>query len=80
MSSYDVNHDLEVLLGHIERLGSPNADSGLVEVKFKTLFDDDLVSNSLESLAGTLKAAKKKARKDMYLREMGCIKLSFRWT
>ena len=27
---------------------------------FKQLFDDDAVANSLESLAGTLKAAKKK--------------------
>ena len=33
---------------------------GGVTVTFKQLFDDDAVANSLESLAGTLKAAKKK--------------------
>ena len=33
---------------------------GGVNVTFKQLFDDDAVANSLESLAGTLKAAKKK--------------------
>ena len=62
MSAYDVNHDLSLLLEHIRRLGTANAATGLVEVKFKALFDDDEVANSLESLAGTLKAAKKKKK------------------
>ena len=37
-----------------------NFKKGGVTVTFKQLFDDDAVANSLESLAGTLKAAKKK--------------------
>ena len=53
--SYDVGHDIEQLVAHIKRLSN-----GENSVKFKTLFDDDAVANSLESLAGTLKAAKKK--------------------
>ena len=57
---YNVEEEIEILSGHIKRLGKSDAD-GSVQVTFKELFDDDQVSNSLESLAGTLKAAKKKA-------------------
>merc|ERR1712080_498669 len=54
---YDVGKEVEVLLGHIKRL-SDGGDS----VTFKTLFEDDCVANELESLAGTLKAAKKQGK------------------
>jgi hypothetical protein len=37
-----------------------NFFQGDVTVTFKQLFDDDAVANSLESLAGCLKAAKRK--------------------
>lgn len=59
MSGYDVEHDISLLVEHMNRLGSPTG-TGEVQVVFKTLFDDDQVANSLESLCGTLKAAKKK--------------------
>merc|ERR1711935_538648 len=63
MSSYDVGHEISLLRAHILRLaGKSESDvgGGGVNVTFKQLFDDDAVANSLESLAGTLKAAKKK--------------------
>ena len=60
MASYSVDHDLDQLAGHIRRLGRENASTGEKEVTVKALFDDDAVDNSLESLAGTSKAAKKR--------------------
>ena len=36
-------------------------EGGNFQVTFKELFDDDQVANTLESLAGTLKAAKKRS-------------------
>ena len=54
-----VDHDVGILVGEIRRLGETQAD-GSVTVTFRQLFDDDKVQNSLESLAGTLKAAKRK--------------------
>lgn len=56
---YDVDHDIQQLAGHIRRLGT-TSDQVTFVVTFKTLFDDDSVAQTLESLAGTLKAAKKK--------------------
>ena len=55
---YDVSHEISLLVGHIERLSCSSTTDP--SVTFKTLFDDDEVANSLESLAGTLKAAKKR--------------------
>merc|ERR1712037_799800 len=54
---YDVEEEVGLLIGHIKRL-STDGES----VTFKALFDDDAVANSLESLAGTLKAAKRKGK------------------
>merc|ERR1712018_181753 len=54
---YDVEEEVSLLIGHIKRL-STDGES----VTFKMLFDDDGVANSLESLAGTLKAAKRKGK------------------
>merc|ERR1712198_233929 len=54
---YDVEEEVGLLIGHIKRL-STDGES----VTFKALFDDDEVANSLESLAGTLKAAKIKGK------------------
>ena len=77
MPGYNVEEEIEVLSGHIKRIG--REVDGTFQVTFKVniefkscscktqifyvdqeLFDDDQVANSLESLAGTLKAAKKK--------------------
>uniref|UniRef100_A0A0K2TXK3 Costars domain-containing protein n=1 Tax=Lepeophtheirus salmonis TaxID=72036 RepID=A0A0K2TXK3_LEPSM len=61
MPGYDVEGEINNLVGFIKSLGSKSEGGDRkIEVKFKTLFEDDEVSNSLESLAGTLKAAKKK--------------------
>ena len=77
MPGYNVEEEIEVLTGHIKRIGREvdgtfqvtfkvniESCSNLAPVNqniyFQELFDDDQVANSLESLAGTLKAAKKK--------------------
>jgi len=59
MPGYDVSEEIEILAGHIKRLGKE--EGGSFQVTFKELFDDDQVANTLESLAGTLKAAKKRS-------------------
>ena len=77
MPGYNVEEEIEVLTGHIKRIGREvdgtfqvtfkvniescsNLASVNQNIYFQELFDDDQVANSLESLAGTLKAAKKK--------------------
>ena len=60
MPGYNVDEEIVILTDHIKRLGRESDDGGVIEVTFKQLFDDDQVANSLESLAGTLKAAKKR--------------------
>ena len=55
---FSIEEEISVLTGHIKRLGQQQ-DEG-IQVTFKELFDDDSVANTLESLAGTLKAAKRK--------------------
>merc|ERR1712203_214466 len=54
---YDVDEEVALLVGHIKRLATDGES-----VTFEALFDDDGVANSLESLAGTLKAAKRKGK------------------
>ena len=53
-----VNHDITLLINHIKRIG--NDTDGTYTTSFGDLFADDDVQNTLESLAGTLKAAKKR--------------------
>ncbi|XP_041814474.1 costars family protein ABRACL [Chelmon rostratus] len=55
----DVNHEINLLVEEIQRLGSKNAD-GQTSVTFGVLFNDDRCANIFEALVGTLKAAKKK--------------------
>lgn len=55
----NVAHEVELLIGEIKRLGTPNAD-GKVVVKFGVLFADDKCANLFEALVGTLRAAKRK--------------------
>ncbi len=47
------------LVAEIKRLGQPNS-SGQIVTTFGVLFHDDKIQNLLESLVGTMKAAKKK--------------------
>ena len=58
-TSAAVDHDIGLLVEHIKRVGKQEAD-GSYTTTFGTLFADDSIQNSLESLAGTLKAAKRK--------------------
>ena len=55
----NVEHEVQLLVGEIKRLGSPNGDGQMV-VKFGTLFADDKCANLFEALVGTLRAAKRK--------------------
>ncbi|KAM7433520.1 hypothetical protein ABFA07_016236 [Porites harrisoni] len=61
----NVEHEVNLLVQEIKRLGAPNAD-GQVSVKFGVLFNDDRCANIFEgfvfiaALVGTLKAAKRK--------------------
>ena len=55
----NVEHEVELLIEEIKRLGSPNA-SGKISVTFGVLFRDDKCANLFEALVGTLRAAKRK--------------------
>ena len=55
----NVDHEVELLVNEIKRLGSAGAD-GKTSVKFGVLFRDDKCANLFEALVGTLKAAKRK--------------------
>ncbi len=55
----NVEHEVQLLVGEIKRLGSPNAEGQMV-VKFGILFADDKCANLFEALVGTLRAAKRK--------------------
>jgi hypothetical protein len=54
-----VDQEIGHLVEFIKRLGAENA-GGEIETTFGALFKDDELQNTLESLAGTLKAAKKR--------------------
>lgn len=55
----NVEHEVELLVQEIKRLGGRNAD-GQYAVKFGVLFADDRCANLFEALVGTLRAAKRK--------------------
>lgn len=55
-----VDNDINTLVQHIQRIGTKQSDTFTYTVTFGRLFNDDQVQNTLESLAGTLKAAKKR--------------------
>lgn len=55
----NVEHEVELLIQEIKRLGSPNA-SGQTSVTFGVLFKDDRCANLFEAMVGTLRAAKRK--------------------
>ncbi|KAM8846926.1 costars family protein ABRACL [Synchiropus picturatus] len=55
----NVDHEVNLLVEEITRLGSKNAE-GQTCVKFGVLFRDDRCANIFEALVGTLRAAKRK--------------------
>jgi hypothetical protein len=59
MGDYSVDKEIEHLVHEIKRLGTQNAD-GTYTTTFGVIFKDDKVQNLLESLVGTMKAAKKR--------------------
>ncbi|XP_036009541.1 costars family protein ABRACL-like [Mus musculus] len=58
-SAMNVEHEVNLLVEEINRLGSKNAD-GKLSVKFGVLFQNDRCANLFEALVGTLKAAKRR--------------------
>ncbi|XP_064365130.1 costars family protein ABRACL isoform X2 [Dromaius novaehollandiae] len=59
VTTMNVEHEINLLVEEIRRLGSKNAD-GQVSVKFGVLFADEKCANLFEALVGTLKAAKRR--------------------
>ncbi|EPQ03269.1 hypothetical protein D623_10035727 [Myotis brandtii] len=59
VAAMNVEHEVNLLVEEIHRLGSKNAD-GKLSVKFGVLFRDDKCANLFEALVGTLKAAKRR--------------------
>lgn len=55
-----VEHEISLLVNFIRSIGKKNSSSGKYETTFGDLFANDEVQNTLESLAGTLKAAKRR--------------------
>ena len=55
-----VEHEISLLTNFIRSIGKQNASTGKYETTFGDLFRSDEVQNTLESLAGTLKAAKRR--------------------
>ncbi|KAG8123789.1 putative Costars family C6orf115-like protein [Naja naja] len=55
----NVEHEINLLVEEIRRLGTKNSD-GTLSVKFGVLFADEKCANLFEALVGTLKAAKRR--------------------
>ncbi len=55
-----VEHEISLLVNYIRSIGKQNSSSGKYETTFGDLFRNDEVQNTFESLAGTLKAAKRR--------------------
>ena len=55
-----VEHEISLLINFIRSIGKQNASSSKYETTFGDLFRNDEVQNTFESLAGTLKAAKRR--------------------
>lgn len=55
-----VEHEVSLLVNFIRSIGKKNPSTGKYETTFGDLFASDEVQNTLESLAGTLKAAKRR--------------------
>ena len=55
-----VEHEISLLVNYIRSIGKQNSSTGKYETTFGDLFRSDEVQNTFESLAGTLKAAKRR--------------------
>lgn len=59
----NVDHEVDLLVQCIKRIGKPQAD-GSVTTTFGEIFKDEALEQQLESLVGTMKAARKKGAID----------------
>jgi hypothetical protein len=59
MAAYDVDHDVHLLVEGLKRIGKEQPD-GTFKTTFIQVFKDEVLEQQLESLVGTLKAARKK--------------------
>eukprot|EP00053_Salpingoeca_punica_P001054 m.31720 g.31720 ORF g.31720 m.31720 type:complete len:82 (+) comp10775_c0_seq1:72-317(+) len=55
----NVDHEIELLVQGLKRIGTAQPDGSYV-TKFGVLFKDEQLEQQLETLVGTLKAAKKR--------------------
>jgi hypothetical protein len=55
----NVDHEVEILVEAIKRIAEPQSD-GSYKTTFGTIFKDEKLEQQLESLVGTMKAAKKR--------------------
>eukprot|EP00045_Choanoeca_perplexa_P014007 m.162499 g.162499 ORF g.162499 m.162499 type:complete len:83 (-) comp16534_c0_seq1:1374-1622(-) len=55
----DIDHEISLLVAGMKRLCEPN-DEGVLVTKFGAIFKDEIMEQQLESLVGTLIAAKKR--------------------
>merc|ERR1711934_116493 len=55
----NIDHEISQLVDCIKRIGEPG-DDGKTQVTFGKVFKDEILEQQLESLVGTLKAAKKR--------------------
>eukprot|EP00039_Didymoeca_costata_P018248 m.332750 g.332750 ORF g.332750 m.332750 type:complete len:84 (+) comp16999_c0_seq1:50-301(+) len=56
---YDVDHEIELLVTCLKRICKDQED-GTKAVTFGEIFKDEILEQQLESLVGTMKAAKKR--------------------
>eukprot|EP00055_Hartaetosiga_balthica_P014668 m.81917 g.81917 ORF g.81917 m.81917 type:complete len:85 (-) comp8660_c0_seq1:198-452(-) len=56
---YDVDHEISLLVACLKRICKPG-DDGKLQVTFGEIFSDEILEQQLESLVGTMKAAKKR--------------------
>jgi hypothetical protein len=54
---YDPNHDVDLLIACLKRIGTEQPDGGRI-CTFIDVFKDEKLEQQLESLVGTLKAAR----------------------
>eukprot|EP01099_Mayorella_cantabrigiensis_P006288 TRINITY_DN51_c0_g1_i1.p1 TRINITY_DN51_c0_g1~~TRINITY_DN51_c0_g1_i1.p1 ORF type:complete len:106 (+),score=27.91 TRINITY_DN51_c0_g1_i1:32-349(+) len=59
MSNYDPDHDVKLLVAAIKRIAEPLPD-GTYKTTFIKIFKDEILEQQLESLVGTMKAARNK--------------------
>ncbi|EDQ92351.1 uncharacterized protein MONBRDRAFT_13505 [Monosiga brevicollis MX1] len=55
----DIDHEISLLVACLKRIAEPGPD-GKLQTTFGKIFTDEILEQQLESLVGTMKAAKKR--------------------